>query len=98
MSLAVYELLQSILGIYMFIVFAWVVASWLTQFGIINTRNPLVYNIVKSLSALVIPVIRPIQRILPSFGGLDFSPIVLILGINFVRTLLASFYNTGTIL
>lgn len=93
MSLAVFNLLMSIISLYLFIIFAWVVLSWLQAFGIINTRNPMVRNIVAALNGFVDPVVAPIRRVLPSMGGLDLSPIVLIFGLYFVRDLLISFYR-----
>lgn len=98
MSLAVFNLLMSIISLYLFIIFAWVVISWLQAFGIINTRNPVVHNIVAALHGLVEPVVAPIRRILPSMGGLDLSPIILIFGLYFIRDLLISFYKSGSFL
>ena len=98
MSSAIFNLLMNVIGLYLFIIFAWVISSWLIAFGIINIRNPLARNIVGALNALVDPVIAPIRRILPSFGGLDLSPIVLIFALYFIRDMLVSFYSTGSIL
>ena len=95
MSVAIFNLLMNVINLYLFIIFAWVVISWLQAFGIINTRNPLVRNIVGALQGLVDPVVAPIRRILPSMGGLDLSPIVLIFGIYFLRDLLVSFYRSN---
>ncbi len=95
MSVAIFNLLMNVISLYLFIIFAWVVISWLQAFGIINTRNPLVRNIVGALQGLVDPVVAPIRRILPSMGGLDLSPIVLIFGIYFLRDLLVSFYRSN---
>lgn len=98
MSGALFNLLMNIITLYTFIVFAWVVVSWLQALGIVNIRNPLMYNIVRGLGALVEPVIRPIQRILPSFAGLDFSPIILLLGLYFIRDLIKNIYRSGSLL
>ncbi len=97
MSNAVFNLLLNIIGLYLFIIFAWVVVSWLQMFGIINTRNSTVRSIVSVLDSLVDPVVAPIRRVLPAMGGLDLSPIVLIFGLYFIRDMLVSFHATGSI-
>ena len=97
MSAAIFNLLMNIIGLYLFIIFAWVVASWLQMFGIINPRNPMIRNILAGLSAFVDPVVAPIRRIVPSFGGLDISPIILIFGLYFIRDMLVSFYRSGSV-
>ncbi|MBL4871664.1 MAG: YggT family protein [Robiginitomaculum sp.] len=97
MSNAVFDLLLTIIGLYQFVIFAWVVGSWLQMFGIINPRNPIVGNILSVLHGLVDPVVAPIRRVLPSIGGLDLSPIVLLVGLNFIRVWLVSFMNTGSV-
>ncbi|MBO0753350.1 MAG: YggT family protein [Bradyrhizobiaceae bacterium] len=82
------ELLQFIdylLNLYVFIVLVAVVMSWLVAFDVVNRRNPAVRMIGDLLYHLTEPVLRPIRRRLPSFGGLDISPIVLILGIVFIQ-------------
>jgi YggT family protein len=59
--------------------------SWLTAFNVINERNQFVHMLLRVLYSLTEPVYRPIRRILPSFGGLDLSPIVVLLGIWFIQ-------------
>ncbi len=97
MSSAIFNLLMNIIGLYLFIIFAWVVASWLQMFGIVNPRNPTVRSILGALDAFVDPVVAPIRRVLPAMGGLDLSPIVLIFGLYFIRDMLVSFYTKGSI-
>ena len=57
------------------------VLSWLVAFDVINMRQPLVYNIWSTLNQITEPIYRPIRRILPSMGGLDLSPLVVIFGL-----------------
>jgi YggT family protein len=76
------------LSIYTWIVIISVVLSWLVAFNIINTHNQFVRMIGGSLHQLVEPALRQIRRVLPVFGGLDLSPIVLLLAIFFVRQVL----------
>ncbi len=97
MSVAIFNLLMNVIGLYLFIIFAWVITSWLQAFGVINTRNPMVRNIVGVLQGFVEPVLRPIRRIIPAIGGLDLSPIVLIFALYFIRDMLIGFYRSGSI-
>ena len=62
-----------------------VVASWLVAFGVINTRNPTVYRILDLLNRVTDPIFRPIRRLLPPMGGLDLSPMVVLLVVYLVR-------------
>jgi YggT family protein len=78
-------LILTVLDIYFWIVIAWVVASWLIAFGVINPHNQIVAQILYALSRLVEPVLRPIRRFLPDLGGIDLSPMVLIIGILFLK-------------
>ena len=82
------NLIDIILSIIQWIVIASVVASWLVAFGVVNTRNQVVYAIVDSLNRLTEPLLRPIRRVIPHFGGLDISPLVLLLIIWFIQSLL----------
>ena len=56
-----------------------VVVSWLVAFGVINTRNPTVYRILDMLNRVTDPVFRPIRRLIPPMGGLDLSPMIVLL-------------------
>ena len=62
-----------------------VVASWLVAFGVINTRNPTVYRILDMLNRATEPVFRPIRRLIPPMGGLDLSPMVVLLIIYLIQ-------------
>ena len=61
------------------------ILSWLVAFDVINLRNPLVYSIAHFLDAVTRPVLRPIQKIIPAMGGVDISPIILLLIIQGIR-------------
>jgi YggT family protein len=54
------------------------VLSWLVAFDVINTRNRMVYNIVHFLDAITRPVLRPVQKVIPPLGGVDISPLIVI--------------------
>ncbi|NNC38816.1 MAG: YggT family protein [Acidimicrobiales bacterium] len=93
MGIALAELLINIINLYIFIIFAWVIASWLVSFGVINIRNPTARSIVSALERLVQPAVRPIQKIIPPMGGLDLSPIVLLFGLYFIQSWIVQIAN-----
>ena len=78
-------LINEILWLYLIIVFVAVIMSWLVSFNVINTTNRFVYLLSDFLYKITEPALRPIRRFLPSLGGLDISPIVLLLAVMFVR-------------
>ena len=80
----IFVIVQFILNLLWFIVMLNVVMSWLLSFGIINMRNDLVRMVWNGLESLLEPMLRPIRRILPNLGGLDFSPLVLLLAVYFI--------------
>lgn len=88
-------LVDSLLELYMWVIIIQVVLSWLVAFNVINTRNRVVYAVGDALFRLTEPVMGPIRRLLPNFGGIDVSPIVVLLLIAFVRKLLAD--NAGAL-
>jgi len=65
-----------------------VVLSWLVAFNVINTGNRFVYMVGDFLYRITEPALKPIRRLLPTMGGMDLSPVVLILGLYFLRVLL----------
>lgn len=83
-SLIVY-FISPVLGLIIFMIVVQIIMSWLIQFNVINIRNQLVSTIYYMLSRLVTPILAPIQRIIPSFGGLDLSPIVAILALQWLQ-------------
>lgn len=89
---ALYWLIDTILGIYLWLLIAQVVLSWLVQFNVVNTRNRAIYVIGDFLYKVTEPALRPIRRIVPDLGGIDISPIILALIIGFVRRLLPDLF------
>jgi YggT family protein len=63
------------------------ILSWLVAFNVINTSNRAVYMIWDTLNRLSDPILRPIRRIMPNLGGIDISPVIAILGLQFVNVL-----------
>jgi YggT family protein len=85
---AVANLINAVINIFIFVLIVQVIMSWLIAFNVVNTRNRFVYMVADVAYKITEPVLRPIRRILPSFGGLDLSPVVLILLLYFIRDLL----------
>lgn len=56
---------------------AWAISSWLVAFNVVNTRNSVVRAILNTLDRIYEPLVGPIRRLLPDFGGIDLAPIVL---------------------
>ena len=78
-------LIIQVLEFYKWIVIVAVIVSWLTAFNVINERNQFVHMILRVLYAMTEPVFGPVRRVLPSFGGLDLSPIVVLFAIWFIQ-------------
>lgn len=84
----IYFVLDSLLGLLVVAIIISAVLSWLVAFDVINLRNRLVYNVAHFLDAVTSPVLRPVQRIIPAIGGVDISPIIVLLVIQGVRSYL----------
>jgi YggT family protein len=82
-------LLLTILDLYWWVIIAAVIASWLVGFGIINAYNPIARSILRTLHALTEPVFGPVRRVIPALGGLDLSPLIVLLLLTFLRNWLA---------
>jgi YggT family protein len=74
-----------LLTLYIYVLIASAVLSWLVVFNVVNTRNPIVNSIGDFLYRVTEPALRPIRNILPNLGGIDISPVILILLILFVQ-------------
>ena len=81
-------LISTVIQLYIYVLIAAAVLSWLIAFNVVSTRNQAVAIIAETLWRLTEPVLAPIRRFLPNFGGLDLSPVVLILLLYFLRMLL----------
>jgi YggT family protein len=86
---AVLDVILIALDLYMYLVIAWVILSWLIAFNVVNTRNPLVASISEFLYRITEPALRPIRQRLPNLGGIDISPIVLFLIIILIKHIIA---------
>ena len=78
-------LVYKILDIYSWIIIISAILSWLVAFGVVNMRNAFIRTVVETLYRLTEPMLRPIRRMLPNLGGVDISPVILLLGLFFLR-------------
>lgn len=84
------QILLLILDVVWFIVIAHIIMSWLINFNVLNRNQPLVWQIWTGLERLLEPIYRPIRNILPNMGGLDLSPVVLIVALYALRIVLVN--------
>jgi YggT family protein len=87
------------LNFYVWLVIGSAILSWLVHFGVLNTRNQVVSMIGEFLWRITEPALRPIRRFMPNLGGIDISPIILILIIYFLQmvlqNILVALYRSG---
>ncbi|MDF1608217.1 YggT family protein [Hoeflea sp. YIM 152468] len=88
--IAVFQTIDLVLGLYTWIIIGSAIFSWLYAFNVVNSNNQFVGMIGEFLHKATEPALRPIRQIMPNLGGLDISPIVLLIAIFFVRTFLAT--------
>jgi YggT family protein len=74
-----------VIDLYIWIVIAGAILSWLIAFNVVNTHNRFVYQVADLVYRLTEPALRPIRNILPNLGGIDISPVILILFLLFIR-------------
>jgi YggT family protein len=86
---AVLDIIDLILRLYVWLLIASAILSWLIAFNVVNTRNQFVASVAEFLYKITEPVLRPIRNLLPNLGGLDISPIVVILIIYFIQLVIA---------
>lgn len=86
---AIFIVVDIALQLYMWVIIASAILSWLYAFGVVNPRNQAVAMIGRSLYQLTEPALRPIRRYVPNFGGLDVTPVVLILLIILARLIIS---------
>lgn len=75
-----------LIQLYTYVIIAGVIMSWLIAFGVINAYNPMIRSIWHALNAVTEPLLAPIRQALPNMGGIDISPVILLLGCYFVQT------------
>ncbi len=85
-------LINTVIDLYIWVLIIGAVLSWLVAFNVVNTRNRFVYLLGDFIARVTEPALRPIRRILPNLGGIDLSPLVLILLLLFTQQVLARLY------
>lgn len=85
-------LIDTVIWLYVWLLIASAVLSWLVAFNVVNTRHPIVSTIGNFLYQVTEPVLRPIRSILPNLGGINISPVILIIVLFFIRNLLFEYF------
>ena len=85
-------LLYMLLNLYNLVLIVWIILSWLVAFNVINSHNRFVSTVMHVLGRLVEPILRHVRKYIPPVGGLDLSPIVVFLAINFVQYTLVYYF------
>ena len=91
-------LFNTLIDLYIWVIIAMVIMSWLTAFNVLNPRSPFVAQIDRALYALTNPVFGPVRRVIPSIGGLDISPIIVLLLLEALQRLVNSWVLSGSLL
>ena len=94
---ALLDVILIALNMYMWIVIAAVILSWLVAFNVINTRNPFVAAVAEFLYRITEPVLRPIRNLMPNLGGIDISPIILVLIIILIQRVIVYYIYPNVI-
>ena len=79
------KLVLTVLDLYKIVIIAGAVLSWLIAFGVVNIRNDVVRAVWNLFMALTEPFLRPIRNFLPNTGGIDISPVILLLAVMFIQ-------------
>ena len=85
---AIAWLIDTVVDIAIILLIAQVILSWLVAFNVVNTRHPFVNTVGRFRYQITEPALRPIRRVIPSFGGIDISPLALALLLGFARILI----------
>ena len=85
-------LIIQIINLYQFLLLIYIIATWLVNFNIINTSNRFVYSIMEVLYRLCEPSLNIVRRYIPNFGNLDISPVIVYLGLWFLKNLIIEYW------
>jgi YggT family protein len=85
---SLFEILMLILSVAKFFVLAHFIMSWLVTFQVLNLRQPFVYQVWSGLNRLLEPLYGPIRRMMPNLGGIDLSPLIVLIGIYAIEIVL----------
>nr|WP_275588734.1 YggT family protein [Croceicoccus hydrothermalis] len=95
MLLTLIQIVDLLVSVIVFLVIAQFVLSLLISFNVVNTSNQFVAAIYSAVTALLDPILRPIRRIMPSTGAIDFSPLVLLIGLQILQIVLNNLAASG---
>ena len=85
-------LIIQIINLYQFLLLVYIITTWLVNFNIINTSNRFVYSIMGILYRLCEPSLNIVRRYIPNFGNIDISPIIVYLGLWFLKNLIIEYW------
>ena len=89
---SLFILIDNVINIYIWIIIINAILSWLIAFNVLNTQNRFVFLLLDTSYKLTQPALNQIRRIIPNFGSIDISPVILILILIFLRNLLFEFF------
>lgn len=92
---ALLSFIKYVLQLYVYVIIAGVILSWLIAFNVINTHNNFVRNLAYALNQVTEPALGPIRRFMPDLGGIDISPVILILIIIFLQSVVIGTCGSG---
>lgn len=90
-------IVNSVIQLYIMVLFVTVIASWLVAFGVVNRHNQFVDAVLRFCHAVTEPLLRPVRNMLPSLGGIDLAPIVVFIGLWALQVGLNSYVFTPAI-
>ena len=85
-------LIIQIINLYQFLLLVYIIATWLVNFNIINVSNRFVYSIMEVLYRLCEPSLNIVRRYIPNFGNIDISPVIVYLGLWFLKNLIIEYW------
>jgi YggT family protein len=86
--MSLYQILMLVLQVAIYLIFVHFILSWLLAFQVLNARQPFVQQVWGGLNRLLEPLYRPVRRVLPTMGGLDLAPLVVLLGVYALQIIL----------
>ena len=85
-------LIIQIINLYQFLLLIYIITTWLVNFNIINTSNKFIYSLMVTIHRLCEPSLNLVRRYIPSFGSIDISPVIVYLGLWFIKSLLIEYW------
>ncbi len=85
-------LIIQIINLYQFLLLVYIIATWLVNFNIINVSNRFVYSVMEVLYRLCEPSLNIVRRYIPNFGNIDISPVIVYLGLWFLKNLIIEYW------